>query len=84
MYSTAEGSLPLFLSLKTKLAIALALLISFGSFNFRLNELSVKLFDPQKTETGYLAIAAATIGILVICGSMLFVAGYHPFLYFKF
>ncbi|MBP6731610.1 MAG: MBOAT family protein [Chitinophagales bacterium] len=84
MYSTAEGSLPLFLSLKTKLAIALALLISFGSSNSRLNELAVKLFDPQKTETGYIALAAATIGILVVCGSMLFVAGYHPFLYFKF
>lgn len=84
MYGLASSNWGFYLSLKTKLAIAAALLISFGAFSSTLKQAAEKLWAPQQSENGYIAIAAATVGLLLICGSMLFVSGYHPFLYFKF
>lgn len=84
MYSVTDNTLPLFLSLKTWLAIVVAILISFGALNNRLLAFADSLFNNPQTESGYVALTLATVSLIVVCGSMLFVAGYHPFLYFKF
>ena len=84
LYSFSADRLALFFSIKTKLALLAAIILAFGSANHRVEIFATKLFQPQESNWAYIGMTVTTICLLIICGSMLFVSGFHPFLYFKF
>lgn len=84
LYSLKTDNFALVFSMKTKLAMLAAIILAFGSVNRRIENFATKLFQPHQSSWAYVSMAMATVCLLIVCGSMLFVSGFHPFLYFKF
>ncbi|HRG88060.1 MAG TPA: MBOAT family O-acyltransferase [Chitinophagales bacterium] len=82
---TGRGSANyMFLSLKQQMVLVLALLISFGGLNTRLQQWANKLYVPFGSDMQYNVGVLVAFIIIIISASMLVVTGYNPFLYFKF
>lgn len=84
MYSLQRGAAPLFLSYKVQLALVAATLISFANAVPAVATFSANLFATQRSNSVWVVVGAASVLLLLLNASMLFVSGYHPFLYFKF
>lgn len=84
MYSFKPSTYQLFINTKTLLAIVLALVISFGAGINGVDTFIQHIFTKHKTDSQYAVTTLATITLLVICASFMFVTAHKPFLYFKF
>lgn len=84
LYSFTGDNFNLFFSTKTELALLAAMFLAFGSTNHTIQTFAAKLFQPQESNLAYVGMALTTICLFIVCSSMLFVSGFHPFLYFKF
>lgn len=84
MYIPHPSDHSLNFSLKAKLAIVAALVISFGNLVPSVSLWSDSLYQIRHSELHWVLIGVTSAILLVMNACMLFISGYHPFLYFKF
>jgi alginate O-acetyltransferase complex protein AlgI len=84
MYAFGGNGTALYLSAKEILAIAIALVISFGALVPKVELAIPRIYGAYSNVKWYIAGTVATLVLLILSSSMLFITLHKPFLYFKF
>ncbi len=84
MYTFSDVASTVHLNGLSNMAFVFSLIYAFGNVVPRLDSLSSRLYSSERTDTEWVIVGVVSVVLLLVNSAMLFVSGYHPFLYFKF